>query len=158
TGGTATIEVMNRTPQANLEEFERGAAKLPDYEIVVHGEGRPRLPPLLIDCDGPYFVGVTCYVSSILRSTSDSHEEAAGDRRFAPYGKSFESSDMTGVFCDPRTGQTIEIPDAGAARFWIEFELGKFLFPEIAGANLDVLNSEVVAAADKCFGVRFVQG
>jgi hypothetical protein len=100
TGGTATVEVMNRTPLANLEEFERRAAKLLDYEMTVHGEGRPRLPPLLIDCDGPYFVGVTCFVSSLLHSTSDSHEEALGNRRVARYGEPFDTPDMTGVFCD----------------------------------------------------------
>jgi hypothetical protein len=157
-GGIVKIEQLDRKPLANLDEFERATAKLPDYQIAVYGEGRPKLPPLQMKSKGPYFVAVTCYICSKLRSTSDSHEETLTGRRAAFYGDPFKSSDMTGFFCDPESGEIIEVPEAGAARFWIEFELGKFLFPNIVDGNLDLLNAEIVADAERHFGVEFVQG
>ena len=158
TGGTVAIETKDRKPLPDLDAFERAAGKLSDYEIAIFGEGRPRLPPLPVEADGGYFVAVTCYVSSVLRSTSDSHEEAMTDRRAVGYGELFMSGDMSGIFCDPRSGEPIEVSEAGAARFWIEFELGKFLFPDIENGKLELLNPEIVEAAKMHFGVGFVQG
>jgi hypothetical protein len=63
-----------------------------------------------------------------------------------------------GYFTDIHTFKPIEVPEGGYARFWIQFELGKFLFPEIRNGNLDLLNPLVVAEAEKVFGIEFVQG
>ena len=62
-----------------------------------------------------------------------------------------------GVFPNPWTGGVIEVADAGCARFWIEFEFGKFIYPKITD-NLEVMNPEIVSAGEDCFGTKFAQG
>ena len=54
--------------------------------------------------------------------------------------------------------EVIKVPGAGCARFWIEFALGKFLFPEIQGDNLELLNPAIAGEAEQIFGAEFVQG
>ena len=61
------------------------------------------------------------------------------------------------VFHNPTTLEAIEVPGAGCARFWIDFEFGNELFPEV-GANLDLLNPTIIDVAIEVFGTRFVQG
>ena len=62
-----------------------------------------------------------------------------------------------GVFPNPWTGGVIEVADAGCARFWIEFEFGKFIYPKITD-NLEVINPKIVSAGEECFGTKFAQG
>jgi hypothetical protein len=147
TGGTVTVELKDSTQLNALEQLESAAADLIDFEVELSGVGRPKLPPLEIDFAEPYYVGVTCFVSSILRSTSADS-----------YGKPCDFPSIAGVFQNPESGETIEIPEAGAARFWVEFELGKFLCPKIDNGNLDLLDPAIVAVAQRSFDRSFVQG
>lgn len=158
TGGTMLVERKDRQELASLEVFEPAAAKLLDYEVDVSGEGRPALPPIPINFAEPYCVGVTAFVSSTLRSTSNFHEECGVERDVIFYGERCAEPASAGVFNHPESLELIEVPEAGAARFWIQFELGKFLFPEIKNGNLDLLNPEIVRVAESIFGIRFVQG
>jgi hypothetical protein len=147
TGETLVVERKDTTSLTTWEQFESTAAGLHDFEVQISGEGRPELPPLEIDFDEPYYIGVTCFVSSVLRSTSA-----------ASYGQPCDSSSIAGVFQLPESGASIERSHAGAARFWIEFELGKFLHPKIKNGNLDLLHPAIVETARKSFGRSFVQG
>jgi hypothetical protein len=61
-----------------------------------------------------------------------------------------------GVFTHPWTGNRVEVANAGGARFWIEFEFGKWVFPEMTD-NFDVLRPDLVEVTESCFGARFVQ-
>lgn len=99
---------------------------LEEYEVDVSGKGRPRTPPLPIDFEGPYHVGVICRVFR--------------------------------AFTDPRDWGIITVPGADCARFWLGFELGKFLFPTTVSDDLDLLDPTIVNAAERIFRVRFVQG
>ncbi len=157
-GGKIVIELKDQKKLKNLGQFEKAAAELPDYKIEISGEGKPKLPPLAIDFKKPYFVGITCFVSSSLRSTSDYHDESGVKKKVVPYGKPCTRTPKVGVFSNPHNLEIIEVPNAGSARFWIQFELGKFLFPEITTGNLELLNPKIVEAAEKTFGFRFVQG
>jgi hypothetical protein len=62
-----------------------------------------------------------------------------------------------GIFPNPWTGEAIEVADAGCARFWIEFEFGKFIYPEVSG-SFDVMSPAIVQDIEQCFGTKFVQG
>jgi hypothetical protein len=147
TGGTVVVQLKDRTRLETLDQLEIAAASLSDFEAQVSGEGRPRLPPIEIDFAEPYYLGVTCFVSSTLRCTS-----------MASYGKQCDGHSAIGIFQHPETLETIEVPGAGAARFWIEFEFGKFVFPKFSDRNLELLDLEIVEAAEDAFGGQFVQG
>jgi hypothetical protein len=157
-GRKIVIELKSQKQLKTLGQFEKAAARLSDYDIEVSGEGRPKLSPIDINLKGRYFVGVTCFVSSTLRSTSDYHDESGVRKRVVPYGRPCTRRATTGIFTNPHNLEIIEIPNAGSARFWVQFELGKFLFPKIVNDDLELLNPKIVEAAEGAFGTRFVQG
>lgn len=157
-GRTMIIELKDREQVGSLADIEPATAGLLDYEVEISGEGQPACPPIPIDFTEPYCIGVTVFVSSTLRSTSNFHEECGANREVPFFGERCEDPASMGVFNHPESLELIEIPEAGAARFWIQFELGKFLFPEIKAGNLALLNPDVVKLAESIFGIRFVQG
>jgi hypothetical protein len=75
-----------------------------------------------------------------------------------PFRDPCDPAQTEGIFINHKTGETIFLPGAGCARFWIEFAFGKWLFPEMKGNDLDLLRPHVVDAAQKAFSVRFAQG
>jgi hypothetical protein len=62
-----------------------------------------------------------------------------------------------GYFHNPHTMEIIKVPQAGCSRFWIQFELGKFLCPAVNN-SLELLNPAIVKEAKNVFGIEFVQG
>jgi hypothetical protein len=61
-----------------------------------------------------------------------------------------------GRFTHPTSRRTVEAPNAGNARFWIEFGFGEWLnarWPE----DLQLLTPELVRATEDHFGVGFAQ-
>jgi hypothetical protein len=63
---------------------------------------------------------------------------------------------LQGVLLRATSGK-IKWWDAGCARFWIEFEFGKFIYPRVAD-NLEVMSPAIVSEAEKCFRTKFAQG
>ena len=116
------------------------------------------MPPLSVDLDKAYHVGVTCFVSSQFRSTSDLHEESKSGRQAIAYGEPCGGEGSDGLFSHPSNLKLIVVPRAGRARFWVQFELGKFLFPKINDDSLEILHPQIAADAEHIFGVKFVQG
>ena len=77
------------------------------------------------------------------------------------FDEPFAGTDRTGYFTDPYDLETIEVPEAGCARFWIEFELGNSVFPPeeaFRRSRLDLLDPAVLAMATDAFGITLVQG
>lgn len=142
----------------NLGEIANAIESLEDYELQVAGMGRPKLPPLTINFTEPHHVGVTCRVYSKCRSTSNPLEEPSSGEKIIRYGKICSELQTDGLFTNPHNGENFKIPDAGCARSWIEFELGKFLLPEFTKNNLELLNPFIVAEAERIFGINLVQG
>jgi hypothetical protein len=157
---TGELEKFIRKDHKNLrglDEVAEAIGTLHDYEIEVGGYGTPRMPPLPIECATPYHVGVTCHVCSTLRCTSDLHVEPR-ERNLPRYGEPWNDGPENGFFSNPHNAKTIKVPHAGCARFWIEFQLGKFLFPRIKDDDLELLNRDIVVEAEQIFGISFVQG
>lgn len=91
-------------------------------------------------------------------STSAWDGEAGPNIRDVPFfGTACKPGTETGIFPNPWSGDVIEVPEAGCARFWIEFEFGDFLFPDVTGI-LEIFSPSIVAKAADCFETRFVQG
>jgi hypothetical protein len=158
TGEPVVLEIKNHTKIQTLVEIAQALETLEDYEVNVSGNGRPAISLFPIDFTGTYHVGVTCFVSSSLRSTSNLHPESGKNQEAAAYREPCPSGADVGLFSDPHSLEEIKVSGAGCARFWIEFELGKFLFPAITNGNLEILDPTIVAEARRAFGIGFVQG
>ena len=142
----------------DIAEIEEMAKDYPEFGVIVSASGRPRLPPLSIDFADDYNVAVSCHVRSKSVSTSDLHDEKPTNRKAVRFGEECSPKVRAGLYSHPETLDVIEVPKAGCARFWVKFELGKFLFPKIQGSDLEILNPKVVTLATECFGQEFVQG
>jgi hypothetical protein len=146
-------KVLKRTEQ--ILPAARGVA---EFDVRASGVGLPRTPPVPIDFSKPYTVDVGCCVRSRLVSLSDLHEESGSKRKRVPFGERCKKGDSIGLYSNPKTLEVIEVPGAGCGRFWIEFELGKFLFPKIKRGNLRILNPRITKLAERCFVQEFLQG
>jgi hypothetical protein len=133
-------------------------AKLDEYDAVVSGQGPPKLAPFPLDHDGEYHFEIRCSVRSAVVCTSDMHEEVVKDRALIWFGDDCGSEESVGLYAHPESLKLIKVPGAGCARFWVAFELGKFLFPKIQGGDLNVLNSTIVDVAADIFRTPLVQG
>lgn len=134
------------------------------YTVTQSGQwGIKDRPVVLFKTDGvPYQESYTCIVGCELRpesvSTSAWDLEAGPNRRNIPaFGSPCKNENRNGIFPNPWTGDAIEVADAGCARFWVEFEFGKFLYPGVNN-SLEVLNPSMVLAAEQCFRTKFAQG
>jgi hypothetical protein len=134
------------------------------YTVALSGQwvGKDS-PVVLLKTDGvPYEESCICVVRCELRpeavSTSAWDVEAGPNSRDVPeFGSQCRNADSNGIFPNPWTGQVIEVADTGCARFWIEFEFGKFIYPKIT-ARLDVMSPAIVLGIQRCFGPKFAQG
>jgi hypothetical protein len=135
-----------------------GALKgLEDYTVTLAGKGPPELPAFAFDFEGTYDFLVHCCLREEVVSTSDWHDEAPTKRKVKSFGQPCSLEDRLGIFHNPNTLQIIEVPNAGCARFWLEFEFGKMLFPPIED-RLDLIEPGILEVAEKHFGIKFVQG
>ncbi len=158
TGQKMRVEIKDRKKLENLGEIAKALESLTEYELEVAAVGRPKLSPIPIEFSESYHVGVTCFVYSAYRSTSDLHDDADGGDKGPRYKEPCLELPKVGFFSNPHNGEILKVSDAGYARFWVQFELGKFLFPEFKNGNLDVLNPQIITEAETAFGIKFVQG
>lgn len=141
----------------NIGELAEVVADSDEYQVDVAGCTVPKVPPLPIDFADPYHLTVSCQQRSRLVSTSNLHGEATLGRKAVQFSQECTGADSVGLFTHPETLATIEVPGAGCARFWIEFRLGKFLFP-IMGTDIRILNPQLLDLANRSFQLQFVQG
>ncbi len=105
-----------------------------------------------------YICTVRCELRPEAVSTSAWDVEAGPNTRNVPtFGALCKSPAEKGIFPNPWTGDVIEVADAGCARFWIELEFGKFIYPKVTD-NLEIMSPAVVLGAEKCFRTKFAQG
>lgn len=187
TGETLSIPTRDQIGVENIADVLPIINALDDYDVVMSGQGPSRLAPFklrthdvrpraaagrevllepldtqqeLLECDfeGAYVFDVECCLRRELVSTSDPHPEMPSAPDVPAFGQPCTSKNRgTGFFRNPRTGVIMQVPRAGCARFWIAFEFGRFVFPEISD-TLSLLHPSIVKNAEESFGVTFIQG
>ena len=130
---------------------------LDDFYVTVAGKGPHKLRAFVFVHKAGYDFLVQCCLRAKVVSTSDCHDEVPIERKVEFFGRACGSKNRLGIFHNPNTLEVIEVPEAGCARFWIEFEYGKMLFPPIED-SLELIESSIIHAAEKEFENRFVQG
>lgn len=164
TGETLLIPKQDQVHIERIDDIADAIEDLDSYEVRISGEWMPEWRPFVlftvdrVPFTGPYLCEVNCHIHSELVSTSCWEKSLSPNGPSVPgFGEPCDANRRTGVFSHPWTGKLIQVPDAGCARFWIEFEFGRFLRPEI-GDNLNVFNPKMIASIGECFGTKFVQG
>ena len=150
-----------------LNEIADTRAKLQgldDYNVSLNGMGPPALPAFVFDFKDAYAFSVRCCLRAEIVSTSDWHDDfvigqkkGLSERKVEFFGRPCRPTDRLGLYHNPTNMEIIEVPNAGCARFWVEIEFGKMLFPRIE-SRLDVIEPKIVEAAEKVFGIGFLQG
>jgi hypothetical protein len=123
---------------------------LSEYEVTLDGHGPPETPPFALHTNGSPFTGNYGFV---LRLCVRPEPVAMSD----PHGGERVERNQSAVFRHPVTGKVNEVVQAGRARFWTEFEFGKWLLPKI-DESLEILNPAIVSGAQRSFELRFAQG
>jgi hypothetical protein len=161
TGEIRTIpgkEIIALNGAANLNRI---VSTLDQYVLAMEGHGPPTLPAFPLYLNGAPFAdtygfSVHCCVEAEPVSMSDlGGEEAGYDVPF--FGKPCGKRRGTALFRHPLTSVLIEVTNASCARFWVEFEFGKWLLPKI-DHWLDILDPAIADLANQCFGLAFAQG
>ena len=88
--------------------------------------------------------------------TSDWWGEDGNDPGKSRFGEAADLASSMGRFTHPASRRTVEAPNAGNARFWIEFGFGEWLIPRWP-EDLELLTPELVRATEDHFGVGFAQ-
>lgn len=164
TGDQISIPDRDRFTIESFEEIPTVIAGSNHYTVTQSGQwiGKDR-PLVLLKTDGApheenYICTVSCELQPEAVSTSAWDVEAGPNTRNVPtFGSASDGATRNGIFPNPWTGEVIEVADAGCARFWIEFEFGKFIYPKITD-NLEVMNPVVVSGAEQTFLTGFAQG
>lgn len=155
TGEKISIPVRDFVLLKGVSEI-RSALDLNDYDLAMSGKGPAQLPPFAlytnkggreVEFADAYAYEVRGRLRSQIVSTSGTPE----------FGQPCSPASRTGTFSHPNTGSPIDVPNSGCARFWIEFEFGKWLFPKVAD-NFNVLESAIVKVATEVFNTSFAQG
>lgn len=156
TGKKISIPVRDYVSVASISEAQKQLSGLDDYDVIVSGSGPPKLAPFtlytiaqeeLSEFRETYGYEVRCCLRSEMVSTCDD----------PPFGGPCSPGKKSGIFREPITGAKIEVAGAACARFWVEFQFGKWLLPKI-GTSLSLLHPSIEAKALECFGVGFAQG
>jgi hypothetical protein len=156
TGEKLSIPRRDFAALGGLAEMPEQLADLDDYDVEMSGQGPAKLPPFKLynttdseesEYRAAYGYEVRCCLRRNIVSTCETPIR----------GSPCLADVRTGIFHHPRTGTAIEVPNAGCARFWIEFQCGKWLCPRV-DTNLNLLQPEVLNHAVETFGTAFVQG
>jgi hypothetical protein len=157
TGKTESFPVRKAEKVNDLASLAGALKGLDDYNVTLAGKGPPALPAFAFDFKGSYDFLVHCCLRAEVVSTSDWHDEVPINQEVEFFGQPCSPKDRLGIFHNHSTLDVIEVPQAGCARFWIEFEFGKMLFPPIQN-SLDLIEPKIVEAAAREFDRKFAQG
>lgn len=157
TGETDSFDIRKAGKLKDIAAVPGALKTLDDYNLTITGKGPPKLLAFTFDFNGTYDFLVHCCLRPEVVSTSDWHDEVPIKRKVEFFGLPCSQEDRLGIYHNPDTLEVIEVPKAGCARFWIEFEFGKMLFPPIED-RLDLIEPRILEVAEKDFGIKFVQG
>ncbi len=156
TGETITIPIRESVSLQSIDAISEGLQGLEDYTVRLSGEGPAKSRPFSVylpydhQCQSDIETAQYYEVNCNLRESTVSMSEGSW---MEPCG--LERGE--GVFRNPWNNETIHVPNAACARFWIEFMFGNWLVPRIE-RGLDLLPPEITSLATASFGIRFAQG
>jgi hypothetical protein len=161
TGETKSIPANDRVTLESTASLVSTIGTLQQYFVALEGKGPPALPPFALYLnDAPFTESYGFIVRCRLRSEPVSMSDLAGEQtgdEVPSFGEPCGVPHATGLFRHPVTNERIEVANAGCARFWLEFEFGKWLLPKIAN-SLNILDSTIVGLTNDSFGLGFAQG
>ena len=164
TGETITIPMYDHIAIEETTEIPPLIKNLEEYRVGASGEWKSADAPIsFLKTDKTPFkdypiCDVSCNIQPSPVSTSEWDVDAGPNvRNVHRFGSVWNGESTTGIFPNPWTGAVIEVSNASAARFWIEFEFGRFIYPEI-DKNLDVLSPLLLEKTEECFQTKLVQG
>ena len=159
TGEVKSMPINDRLSVVAPAELVSLIGTLQQYFVSLEGEGPPRTAafPLYFE-DSPftktYAFIVRCWLKPEPVSMSCLGDKQTGEE--VPFfGQPYSRRDA--LFRHPVSGELIKVSDAGSARFWVEFEFGKWLLPKI-NDSLNILNPSIAAMADHAFSMNLKQG
>jgi hypothetical protein len=114
TGEILTFPRRKGVALNEIADISKSIEELEDYNVGMEGSGPSKLPFLEIDFKGSYGYTVQCCLRQEILSMS-----------YSSFHHPSTSESQVGIFQNPHTGEIIEVPNAGSARFWIEFQFGK---------------------------------
>jgi hypothetical protein len=161
TGETRSFPANDRVTVKSTADLAPTIDVLQHYYVALEGQGPPRLPPFpLYFEDAPvtrnYGFTAACCLRPEPVSMSDLGDEQT-EGEIPSFGEACTALRGTALFRHPATEELIEVTDAGCARFWVEFEFGKWLLPHI-GSSLEILDPTITELATVSFALPFAQG
>jgi hypothetical protein len=153
-----TIPCYDTREVPHPSALESAAGELLDYTVFASSYWKPRLPPVPISSEGAYAITASCHVSSLVRSTSNLIQDGPPRPVVPAFWDPCETDLADAYFTNPHDGSVFTVPGVGCARFYVEFELGRWLFPDLSTGSLEIINPQVLCLAEDLFGVRFGQG
>jgi hypothetical protein len=171
TGEEISVPRRSLLRLAGAAEITTALVGTDDYDVTTGGKGtanRRPFPLFTVENSnqgskrtpyvGEYVYSVRCCVRAQAVSMSDWHEEIApAPENVLPFGSPCSAENGKRFVHNPYTSEILQMSGAGCSRFWIEFECGKRLLPQIDN-GLEVLATPIVDAARQVFHVDFVQG
>ena len=157
TGEVIAIPMRDRLVLRESAEILNSIDNFGEWTVGFSGKWMLGKTPIeLRASDGkPFESECSCFVSCNLRPkpvcTGDWRGEFHGEMTELTFGDPKSLIQSAGIFTQPWTGERVEVADAGSARFWIEFEFGKWLLPKMNN-SFDVLLPEMMTAVQSCFG------
>jgi hypothetical protein len=155
-GEELSIPLRDFKKLGSISDIPEQLVGLDDYGVMMSGQGPAEVPPFTLytltqsketEFKETYSYDLSCHLRAKAVSTCEE----------PPFGSLRPGERAIGIFRHPRTGATIDVPRAGCARFWIQFQFGKWLLPKIEG-KLNLIDPSILANATGSFEVGFAQG
>ena len=143
-----------------------------EFDLSISANGIPPRRPLVVGyphedgwqpMDEPYYHQVLCRARSHLVGLSQLRSEEDLDKPLDPselpertFDEDCSSENSEGIFVHPELGVK-RIPNAGCGIFWIEFNFGKFVYPQHLNGRIDVLDEDVLGLAKSNLDTDFIQ-
>jgi hypothetical protein len=157
TGAKKSFPANDRIVFESTSDLVPLIGTLQQYAVMLDGEGPPPLSPFpLYFNDFPFTENYGYAVRCVVRPKPVSMSDVSAEE-ISSFGEPCGTDGRAGLFRHPVSNELIEVEGAGCARFWIEFEFGKWLLPQI-NHSLAILDSRIVALASASFGLEFSQG
>lgn len=159
TGEVKSMPVNDRLPVERPTDLASVIAASQQYFVSLEGEGPPRTPAFPLYFEDAPFTKTYGFIVRCRLMPEPVSMSCLGDEQTSEEVPFFgqPSSRRDALFRHPTSGELIEVPNAGSARFWIEFEFGKWLLPKIDD-SLNILNPPIAALAEGAFLLTFKQG